>query len=178
MIIMKNFTVENVDLNGLLIAVATDETGADWYESQKNFHPDTLKVVFDADGLIISEGQDVSALWPGGNSIAEVDPADVPAEFTLNGEWVFDGKQIKPRTYDAAQWQARAESKRKDLLSEAATVTADWRVELQLNTISEEDKASLIKWMEYIKAVKAAELSQVKDEDTFNQIEWPDKPEG
>ncbi|KII68656.1 Tail fiber assembly protein U' [Thelohanellus kitauei] len=173
MITMKNFTVENVDLNGLLIAVATDETGADWYESQKNFHPDTLKVVFDAVGLIISEGQDVSALWPGGNSIAEVDPADVPAEFTLNGEWVFDGKQIKPRTYDAG-----AESKRKDLLSEAATVTADWRVELQLNTISEEDKASLIKWMEYIKAVKATELSQVKDEDTFNQIEWPDKPEG
>lgn len=71
---MKNFTVKNVELEGLLIAVVTDETGADWYDSQKLFNPDALKSVFDSNGVIISMHHDVSALWPGNCSIAEIAP--------------------------------------------------------------------------------------------------------
>ncbi|WP_341767931.1 tail fiber assembly protein [Citrobacter portucalensis] len=55
---------------------------------------------------------------------------------------------------------AVVESERQRLLSHADTVTADWRVELVLGDISEEDKVSLSAWMAYkreVKAVKAGE---------------------
>ncbi|EDE8442922.1 tail assembly chaperone, partial [Salmonella enterica subsp. enterica serovar Pomona] len=34
-----------------------------------------------------------------------------------------------------------------------------------------------VKWMTYIKALNALDLSGVKDEASFKAIEWPDKPE-
>ncbi|MCV5977603.1 tail fiber assembly protein, partial [Escherichia coli] len=45
------------------------------------------------------------------------------------------------------------------------------QTELQLGIISDEDKASLIAWMNYIKAVQAVDTSKAPD------ITWPDKPE-
>ncbi|MFB6324672.1 tail fiber assembly protein [Pantoea deleyi] len=67
-----------------------------------------------------------------------------------------------------------AENKRQTLLSEATNATSDWRTELQLSIISDEDKARPSDWMIYIKAV---DVLQVKDEETFDKIEWPLKPE-
>ncbi|EIK2585819.1 tail fiber assembly protein, partial [Salmonella enterica] len=46
-----------------------------------------------------------------------------------------------------------------------------------LGIISDEDKACLVKWMTYIKALKALDLSSVKNEAGFKDINWPDKPE-
>lgn len=75
-------------------------------------------------------------------------------------------------------WRGRvaemAENKRQTLLSEAKNATSDWRTELQLSIISDEDKARPSDWMIYIKAV---DVLQVKDEETFDKIEWPLKPE-
>lgn len=177
MIIMKNFTVSKGDINGLPVSVATDETGADWYESQKSFQDDTLKIVFNSSGVIISMSRDVSALWPGENSVAEIAPTDVPTTVDINGEWVFDGKQITARIYTAEEWQAKAEDQRQNLLKNAASIMADWRTELQLGAISDDDKASLIKWMAYIKAVKVVDISAVKDEVGYNAIAWPSQPD-
>ncbi|WP_277972738.1 tail fiber assembly protein [Pantoea agglomerans] len=73
-------------------------------------------------------------------------------------------------------WRTRAESQRQNLLTSANTMTADWRTELQLDVISEEDKASLIKWMAYIKALKALDLSGVNEEVGYEAITWPIKP--
>ncbi|EIF0505144.1 tail fiber assembly protein, partial [Escherichia coli] len=39
------------------------------------------------------------------------------------------------------------------------------------------DKARLTQWMEYIKTVKALDLSQVSDESSFYLIQWPEKPD-
>ncbi len=64
----------------------------------------------------------------------------------------------------------QAENQRDALLTEANNVTADWRTELVLGIISEEDKASLTAWMQYIKAVKAIDTSKAPD------ITWPAKP--
>ncbi|EJI3741613.1 tail fiber assembly protein, partial [Escherichia coli] len=43
--------------------------------------------------------------------------------------------------------------------------------ELQLGIISDEDKASLIAWVQYIKALKAVDTSKAPD------IIWPELPE-
>ncbi|EBQ9796699.1 phage tail protein, partial [Salmonella enterica subsp. enterica serovar Kottbus] len=66
---------------------------------------------------------------------------------------------------------------RQNLLDDANDATKDWRTELSLGIISDEDKASLVKWMTYIKALNALNLSGAKDEAGYNAIKWPDKPE-
>lgn len=66
---------------------------------------------------------------------------------------------------------AAAERQKQALLTEAQQQIAGWQTELQLGIISDEDKASLIIWMNYIKAVQAVDTSKAPD------ITWPDKPE-
>ncbi len=46
--------------------------GKNWYEEQKNFQPDTLKMVYDHNGVIICIEKDVSAINPEGASVVEL----------------------------------------------------------------------------------------------------------
>lgn len=85
---------------------------------------------------------------------------------TWNGsEWVTDTEAQHAANVEAAEQQQAA------LLAEAQTTISLWQTELQLGIISDEDKASLITWMKYIKAVQAVDTSKAPD------INWPDKPE-
>lgn len=85
---------------------------------------------------------------------------------TWNGsEWVTDTEAQRAADAEAADQQKAA------LLSEAQSTISLWQTELQLGIISDEDKASLISWMKYIKAVQAVNTSKAPD------ITWPDKPE-
>lgn len=56
------------------------------------------------------------------------------------------------------------------LLAEAQETISLWQAELQLGIISDEDKASLITWISYIKEVKAVDIS------TAPEITWPTPP--
>ena len=86
---------------------------------------------------------------------------------TGNGQpaWV----EITPPTKE--QFIESAELEKQTRLTHANALTADWRTELALGVISDDDKAKLILWMQYIKAVKAVEVSSAPD------IDWPEKPE-
>jgi len=64
-----------------------------------------------------------------------------------------------------------AKQQRQQLLLKADEVTADWRVELMLGDISDEDKAKLSAWMDYKKEVKAVDTSTAPD------VSWPAQPE-
>lgn len=66
---------------------------------------------------------------------------------------------------------AAAEQKKAALIANAQATISIWQTELQLGLISDEDKASLIAWMKYIKAVQAVDTSKAPD------ITWPNKPE-
>lgn len=66
---------------------------------------------------------------------------------------------------------AQAENQRAQLLATADDVTADWRVELMLGDISDEDKSKLSAWMDYKKEVKAVDTSTAPD------VSWPAQPE-
>ncbi|WP_338103637.1 tail fiber assembly protein [Mixta mediterraneensis] len=63
-----------------------------------------------------------------------------------------------------------AEQQKASLLAEAQTIISFWQMELQLGIISDEDRASLISWMRYIRAVQAVDTSKAPD------IEWTEKP--
>lgn len=85
---------------------------------------------------------------------------------TWNGsEWVTDTEAQRAANVEVAEQQKAA------LLAEAQTTISLWQTELQLGIISDEDKASMIAWMKYIKAVQAVDTSKAPD------ITWPDKPE-
>jgi len=85
---------------------------------------------------------------------------------TWNGsEWVTDTNAQHAADVEAAGQQKAA------LLTEAQETIGFWQTELQLGIISDQDKASLIVWMKYIKAVRAVDTPKAPD------IIWPDKPE-
>ena len=64
------------------------------------------------------------------------------------------------------------EATRAQLLAYADEVTADWRTELALDEISDEDKAKLSAWMAYKRQVKAI-TAEAAVADGF---EWPTMP--
>lgn len=72
-------------------------------------------------------------------------------------EWVTDTEAQHAADVETAEQQKAA------LLLEAQATISLWQTELQLGIISDEDKASLIAWMNYIKAVQAVDTSKAPD---------------
>lgn len=72
---------------------------------------------------------------------------------------------------------AKAENERRSRLEEANNVTTEWFTDLQLGVITDEDKASLILWRDYIKELKHMDLTMVEDETMFEAIKWPQTPD-
>lgn len=64
-----------------------------------------------------------------------------------------------------------ADQKKAALLAEAQEKISLWQTELQLGIISDEDKESLIAWVQYIKAVQAIDTSSAPN------IIWPVAPQ-
>lgn len=79
-------------------------------------------------------------------------------------KWVTDTDAQHAADVKAADKQKAA------LLVEAQETISFWQTELQLGIISDEDKASLIVWMQYIKTVQAVDTSKAPD------IAWPGQP--
>lgn len=109
--------------------------------------------------------------WP--EDAIPVTDSDYKALFDAQGK----GKIIKPddNGYPVASepvidFTSQANSKRDGLLSEANVITADWRTELALDVITDDDRVKLIAWMQYIKALKSVDTSSPAD------IVWPEKP--
>ncbi|HCA4557939.1 TPA: tail fiber assembly protein [Escherichia coli] len=85
---------------------------------------------------------------------------------TWNGnEWVTDTEAQHAADVEAAEQQKAA------LLAEAQTTISLWQTELQLDIISDEDKASLISWLTYIKQLKGVDTTMAP------YISWPVVPE-
>ncbi len=80
-------------------------------------------------------------------------------------KWVTDTDAQHTAHVEAAKQQKAI------LLIEAQEKISFWQTELQLGIISDEDKSSLITWMNYIKTLKAADVSTAPD------IIWPNLPE-
>lgn len=126
--------------------------------------------------LLWKEEFDASESWP--DDAVEVTD-EIFAEFSSDppfGKMLGAGKDGLPAWIDIPapsreELIAEAEQHKSALLIEAQATISLWQTELQLGIISDEDKASLIAWMNYIKAVQAVDTSKAPD------ITWPDKPE-
>ncbi|EBP2451294.1 TPA: prophage tail fiber N-terminal domain-containing protein [Salmonella enterica subsp. enterica serovar Hidalgo] len=145
--------------------------GQDFYESLSKFTK-KYKLCIDSENIIRSVAEDVSRLYPAGFSVVEVNK--LPAGFNIYGGWKYSNGTVLAVPVD---YQAKAETTRQKLLDGANSTIADWRTELALGEISDDDKASLTKWMAYIRALKTLDLTAVPDEATFIAIRWPALPQ-
>ncbi|EJP5189121.1 tail fiber assembly protein [Salmonella enterica] len=160
------------------------DDGQDWYECQSLFSDDTAKIMYDPEGIIWGVVNNpvpqrgntyaVSMLWLVNMSVAEIDAADCPDDCRGDGSWLYRDGKVLPVPVD---YQAKAETTRQKLLDAANSAIADWRTELALGEISDDDKVTLTKWMAYIKGLKSLDLSSVKDSATFTEIRWPELPQ-
>lgn len=84
--------------------------------------------------------------------------------------------------WDGAAWVTNAGDKKNgdvrdaealmtSLIEEANGITQAWQTQLMLGIITNGDRASLTKWMQYIQDVQAVDVSTAPD------ISWPVKPE-
>ncbi|WP_424765420.1 hypothetical protein [Necropsobacter rosorum] len=89
-----------------------DESGADWYESQKEFKADTMKAVYDKHGVIVSCSRDVSALFPLDCSVIEVDTdkADLLGLYVINENVIFEPKPSNAHEWNGKGWIISAEN--------------------------------------------------------------------
>lgn len=168
----EQYTPRNPEYPGAMY-LKNDE-GTDWYSIawDKKRVKDNIYAATDCNGIIVCVTDDVTSLTPLGFSVWEIPKKEAPSNILTEGynASIVDGDYI-------FNYAAKAESRRQSLLSAANATIADWRTELQLGVISDDDKARLVTWMAYIKALKAVDFACVKDEMGYKAIEWPDKPE-
>ncbi|TQS64398.1 phage tail protein, partial [Salmonella enterica subsp. enterica serovar Typhimurium] len=147
------------------------EDGQDFYESLSKFTK-KYKLCIDSENIIRSVAEDVSRLYPAGFSVVEVNK--LPVGFNIYGDWKYSNGTVVAVPVD---YRVKAETTRQKLLTDANSTIVDWRTELALGDISDDDKANLTQWMAYIRKLKTLDLSSVKDSATFTEIRWPELPQ-
>ncbi|WP_320712080.1 tail fiber assembly protein [Enterobacter asburiae] len=133
-------------LTGSSIIFLKDENDVDWYDAQKLFAKDTLKVVFDGANVIRSFSTDASMLNPVDMSVGECDISDVPAGLNIFGEWIFDGGKIIAAPVDYVD---EAQRKKLELMTQANNVIATMQDAVDLNMATDEETANLQEWKKY-----------------------------
>lgn len=137
-----------------------------WSARNNAFFPIGMLEKYDSQGWDITD-------------VTEIDDA-VASEFMAQppaGKVRISGKDGSPEWADIPpptreEMLATVEAERQRLLAHADAVTADWRTELMLEEISDNDRAKLSAWMAYKRSVKA-----VRGEDALeSDFAWPEQP--
>ena len=107
-------------IDGVLYLKSEDEK--DWYDIQSQFSKDTLKVMFDDNGLVISCSRDVSLLFPVNYGVLEVESEtdDLLGCYVVNGNIVKEKKPSEYHKWDGKDWVISPE-KMTALLAETQT---------------------------------------------------------
>jgi len=167
---MKKLTEYTPDENnfGESVLFLKDDQGNDWYESQKDFEKDTLKIAYNDYGVVCSAFTDVSKLWPINLSVTEIKATKIPADFVVDGNWYFDGIKIKKRIETKAEIVAQVNAKRADLIARATVVIDPLQDAVELAVASDEEVERLKAWKVYRIA-----LTRVDS----NDPSWPSVPQ-
>ena len=159
---------EDVSTDGALFL--RSKSGIDWYKAQLEFKPDTMKVMYDASGVICCAETDVSGLWPVNCSVAEISLNNIPDDFACNGLWTCDGKSINKREYSLAERIAKNEAAKSHRMSVATNAIAPLQDAIEIGINTEAEAALLLKWKTY-----RALLNRV-DPNSVDDIQWPELP--
>ncbi|HAJ2666222.1 MULTISPECIES: tail fiber assembly protein [Enterobacteriaceae] len=135
----------------------------DWYEQQKNFAEDTLKILYDDGGRISAFTRDVSQLPdPTGFYVAElsVKAIDIDKQRFIGGELVEYQKSKE-------ELKTEADAKKQALIAEATRMIAPLQDAVDLGIATDAETGAHNAWRTY-----RVQLMRV---DTENP-EWPAKP--
>lgn len=147
------------------------EDGKNWYEEQKNFASDTIKMVYTGDGRVVWVGKDVTGIEPRNASVIEVPDITANRRITAPGYWFYrDDKFV----FD---YKLKAEDERDALSQRVSIMTSEWEKDLLLGLISDEDREKLKAYRIYAKSLQAMDFSPIADKTSYNAIEWPVSPE-
>lgn len=173
---IKNFqryTPENTEEQAISEAINAiflrSEDGQDWYQCQKDFSKDTVKILYSSDGVLRSMTTDVSGFFPEGCSVAEVDA--VPELANIDGGWQFTGEAVVPRVYREEERAEQAARKKHQLLKEAAQFLAPFQDAVELELATEKEKEDFRAWKKY-----RVQVNRI-DTTAGDEIHWPDLPE-
>ena len=109
--------------------------------------------MYDENGVIVCISKDVTAIFPPGFSVAEVAISETPPEACNDMTWVYrDGRVIK-RTYSPAEKRKMLQG-RKSVVSRVLTVTQTLNSKLLLGMATDEEKAKLRVWMDYVNEIE------------------------
>ncbi|EDI0572074.1 tail fiber assembly protein [Salmonella enterica subsp. enterica serovar Berkeley] len=143
------------------------EDGKNWYDEQKNFAADTLKIAYDKNGVIVNISKDVSTINPSGLSVVELPNVTANRRADIYGGWVFDGEKVIKRVYTSEELRQQAEVKKLKLLEEAETVITPLARAVKRGIATDEEQKRLDAWELYSVMVNRV--------DTANP-DWPESP--
>ncbi|WP_105466906.1 tail fiber assembly protein [Escherichia coli] len=147
------------------------EDGKNWYEEQKNFASDTIKVAYNERGRVVWVGKDVTGIEPTNVSIIELPDITTNRRITAPGYWFYRNDEF---VFD---YKLKAEDERDALLKQVSIMTSEWEKDLLLGLINNEDREKLKAYRIYAKSLQAMDFSTITDKVSYNAIEWPVSPE-
>ncbi|EHY6174350.1 tail fiber assembly protein [Escherichia coli] len=147
------------------------EDDKNWYEEQKNFASDTIKMVYTGDGRVVWVGKDVTGIEPRNASVIEVPDITANRRIEASGYWFYRNDEF---VFD---YKLKAEDERDALLKQVSIMTSEWEKDLLLGLISDEDREKLKAYRIYAKSLQALDFSTIADKTSYNAIEWPVSPE-
>ncbi|EDV1006671.1 tail fiber assembly protein [Salmonella enterica subsp. enterica] len=126
-----------------------DEDGKNWYEEQKKFSADSLKIAYDKNNIIVDINKDVSAINPEGCSVVELPDITANRRADVSGRWMFNGEQVSKRIYSPEELRQQAEVKKLKLLEEAENVIRPLLRAVKLRSATDEEIKQLDAWELY-----------------------------
>lgn len=156
------------------------EDGQDWYECQKLFAHDTVKIMYGSDGIIRSVVDApvpergniyaVSMLFPLNMSVAEVDQENYPDGCDINGTWKFDGERVyQDVSLFNAEILRRNVADRNTLCHWAVMMLSTIQSSAAVGNPRDEDAENLLALQQYLDALRGVDLTQINPD-------WPVKP--
>ncbi|EPP4621576.1 tail fiber assembly protein [Escherichia marmotae] len=147
------------------------DAGENWYEIQKSFSPDTLKVEYLNTGEVTWTGKDIASINPGGRNVIEIANNTANRRIDASGYWFYRNDKF---VFDYGK---KAEDERVMKLRDVGSLTAEWEKDLLLGLISDENKEKLKVWRIYAKELQAMDFSRITDESSYATIVWPELPQ-
>lgn len=147
------------------------EEGKNWYEEQKNFAPDTLKIAYDTKGIIVCIDKDVSAINPTGLSVVELPNITANRRADASGHWMYQDGQVIKRVYTHDELVVQADEKKARLIAEANKKIAPLQAAVDVDIATDAELAQLQAWKTYLVLLSRIDTSGAPD------IAWPPAPE-
>lgn len=144
------------------------EDGRDWYECQQDFAGDTIKIMYDAEGVIRSIIDQpvpqrgnilaVSMFFPLNMSVAEVE--SLPESCSNDGSWLYqDGSIVR----NAAALVKDAQTLKQQRIRQASQLMSPLNTAMQLSDITEAETQRLKDLLAYVRELQALDVSVSPD---------------